>query len=61
MLIKSAVRNAHHEEVTLAPWVWKSATNVWEQTNTENMCTGRREECAALGATITSREELTSA
>ena len=55
------MRNAHHAEVTLAPWVWKLVTNVWEQTNIENTCTGHREECAALGATITNGEELTSA
>lgn len=55
------MRNARHAEVTLAPWIWKSVTNVWEQTNIENTCTGHREECAALGATLTNGEELTSA
>lgn len=55
------MRNARHAEVTLAPWVWKSVTNVWEQTNIENTCTGHREECAALGASLTNGEELTLA
>lgn len=55
------MRNARHAEVTPAPWVGKSVTNVWEQSNIENTCTGHREECAALGASLANGEELTSA
>lgn len=55
------MRNARHAEVTPAPWVWKLVTNVWEQTNIENTCTGHREECAALGASLTNGDKLTSA
>lgn len=55
------MRNAHRAEVTLAPWVLKLVTNVWEQTSIKTMCTGHREEYAGLEAMTRNQEEQTGA